>query len=198
MINYDITSVSGGDPEGARLRLRMMSVLFEAAPRAIVQAAAEIYKAKLKEFAPKSGKPHLDGSVTLAESHIYRTTGAATMYGARFMAKKIAMFVILGTKPHDIWAGASSGAGWGQGHGGNWRKALFWPGAPNPFVHVHHPGTRANDYRNKAAEAAIPEVAELLRSAGISVAKNNPGIYAAAAAKWAGLSAVEGAAVSGS
>lgn len=201
MMNYDITSVSGADPESARVRLRMMAVLFENAPREVVQAAAEVYKAMLKKHAPKSGKKPADGQPTLAESHIYRTYAEGrSMFGARFMAKKIAMFVIQGTKPHEIWAGASAGTGgaYGSSHGGSWKRALYWEGAPNPFVKVKHPGTKANDYRNAAAEEAIPEVAALLRAAGISVAKANAGIYAAAAAKWAGLSAVQGAEVSGS
>lgn len=170
MINYDITSVSGADPESARVRLRMMSVLFENAPRPVVQAAAEIYKAALKERAPKSGKPHEDGSVTLAESHIYRTFAEGrSLFGARFMAKKIAMYVIQGTPPHEIWAGAAPGIH--GGHGGNWKRALYWQGAPHPFVMVHHPGTKPNDYRNAAAELAIPLIAKVLHEAGLHVAK---------------------------
>lgn len=152
----------------------MMSVLFENAPRPVVQAAAEIYKAALKAKAPKSGNATPDGSPTLSESHIYRTfAGSHKMFGARFMAKKIAMFVIQGTKPHDIWAGmASSGPGYTMwGTGGNWKKALYWGGAPHPFVRVRHPGTKANDYRDDAAEIAIPLIAKVLRDAGIAVAK---------------------------
>lgn len=171
MINYDITSVSGKSPENARVRLRMMALLFENAPRPVVQAAAEIYKAALKAKAPRSGK---GGNDTLAESHIYRTfAGTGKMFGARFMAKKIAMFVIMGTRPHDIWAGMAPGAPTytPYGTGGNWKKALFWGGAPHPFVRVHHPGTTANDYRNAAAELAIPLIAKVLHEAGIRVAK---------------------------
>lgn len=196
MINMDITSVNGGDPESARLKLRIMSMLFEAAPRAVVQAAAEVYKAKLKEKAPR-GKGGADDkwgthpSGRLAESHIYRTTPLGrAMFGARFMAIKYAMWVIQGTPEHDIWAGAANSASrpWGVTGGGNWKKALYWQGAPHPFVKVHHPGTKPNDYREAAAEAAVPEVAAILRAAGIAVAKRNPGIYAPIAKYWAGTS----------
>ena len=46
-----------------------------------------------------------------------------------------APFVEFGTKPHDIWLGAA-----------------------HPYKHVHHPGTKANDFMNRIAEAATPDI----------------------------------------
>ena len=51
------------------------------------------------------------------------------------------------------------------------KRAVVWEGAAHPYVRVHHPGTKANDYRNKAADAAIPKIAAVVRAAGLKVAK---------------------------
>jgi hypothetical protein len=63
-------------------------------------------------------------------------------YGSRglvFLSKSIApywIFVIDGTRPHDI-----------KPKNG---KALFWPGAKHPVKVVHHKGTKANPFVDKA------------------------------------------------
>lgn len=51
-----------------------------------------------------------------------------------------ALYVIKGTKPHDIYPVN--------------KKALFWPGAEHPVKKVHHPGTEANDYFQEGVENA--------------------------------------------
>ena len=55
-----------------------------------------------------------------------------------------APFVEFGTKPHDIWPVN--------------KLALYWPGAANPYKHVNHPGTKANDFMNRIAVAATPDI----------------------------------------
>ncbi len=57
---------------------------------------------------------------------------------------KYAPYVEFGTAPHDIWPVN--------------KKALFWPGAANPYKHVHHPGTKPNDFMGRIADAATPDI----------------------------------------
>lgn len=130
----------------------LMAALFEKAPREVSQAAAVIYKKALKDAAPKkTGK--------LADSIIYRTFPNMGGWGVRFYAVRYVAFVILGTKPHVIVPRV--------------KKALYWEGAAHPFVRVNHPGTKANDFREPAAEAAYPEIVLLLRAAGVKVVEES-------------------------
>jgi hypothetical protein len=55
-----------------------------------------------------------------------------------------AIYVIKGTKPHDIYPVNA--------------KALYWPGAEHPVKVVHHPGTEANDYFSTGVENARPAI----------------------------------------
>jgi hypothetical protein len=55
-----------------------------------------------------------------------------------------AIYVIKGTKPHDIYPVNA--------------KALYWPGAEHPVKVVHHPGTEANDYFTTGVENARPAI----------------------------------------
>ena len=136
----------------ARRRLMLMAALFEKAPREISQAAAVVYKKWLKEHAPKR-------TGALGRSIIYRTFPNMGGWGVRFYALSYSAFVILGTQPHVISARI--------------KKALYWEGAAHPFVRVNHPGTQPNDFREKAAESAYPEIALILRSAGIKVVEES-------------------------
>jgi len=56
--------------------------------------------------------------------------------------------VVDGTRPHDI-----------RPKNG---QALYWPGASNPVKGVHHPGTKANPYLDKAFNKMLPEVDEIV------------------------------------
>lgn len=56
-----------------------------------------------------------------------------------------APFVLHGTGPHDIFPVSA--------------KALFWPGARHPVRHVHHPGTKANPFGERAVAAVLPAMA---------------------------------------
>lgn len=165
----------------ARRRLALMSAVFAHAPRVIVQESAEIYKKELMVAAPK-GK-----TGNLKKSHGYRTFSKGGSWGARFFASYVAAFVIMGTKPHDIPYTITEADGtrvrplrpgsatyYGimlRNRGGEMKRAVVWSGAAHPYVRVHHPGTKANDYRNKAADAAIPQIAAVVRAAGLKVAK---------------------------
>ncbi len=55
-----------------------------------------------------------------------------------------ALFVIRGTKPHDI----------------NGNKYLYWKGAKHPVRKVRHPGTKPNDYIKKS----IPTIRSLVEN----------------------------------
>lgn len=60
-----------------------------------------------------------------------------------------AVFVIQGTKPHDIYplGGNITYMGSTIREG---RHALYWEGAWYPVAHVHHPGTQPNDFPQRA------------------------------------------------
>lgn len=152
----DLTVLDDESIAAARRRLHLMATVFERFPREVVQASAIVYKDELIRAAPKkTGK--------YSKTHAYRTFNNGGAWGARFYAADpLAIFIILGTSPHPIWAGNAPGDrpyGYGIGRS-NWsgKKALYWPGASHPVTHVNHPGTKPNDYRNRAADAAIPRI----------------------------------------
>lgn len=147
-----------GSMGAARRRISLMSTIFRGAPREVVQASARVYKRELKRHAPRSDKSSTRQG-TLQRSIIYRTFPIGESWGARFYAIAYAVFVITGTRPHVIQARI--------------KKALYWEGAPHPFVRVNHPGTRPNDFREPAAEAAYPEIVVILRAAGIKVVEES-------------------------
>lgn len=67
-----------------------------------------------------------------------------------------AIYVIKGTKPHDIYP-----KGIGAFHAGQQLTkgaALWWPGADHPYRVVHHPGTEANDYFQTGVDNAKPAI----------------------------------------
>ena len=67
-----------------------------------------------------------------------------------------AIYVIKGTKPHDIYP-----KGIGTFHAGQQLTkgaALWWPGAEHPVSVVHHPGTEANDYFATGVANAQPAI----------------------------------------
>ena len=67
-----------------------------------------------------------------------------------------AIYVIKGTKPHDIYP-----KGIGTFHAGQQLTkgaALWWPGAEHPVPVVHHPGTEANDYFATGVANAQPAI----------------------------------------
>lgn len=67
-----------------------------------------------------------------------------------------AIYVIKGTKPHDIYP-----KGIGTFHAGQQLTkgaALWWPGADHPVKVVHHPGTEANDYFATGVANAQPAI----------------------------------------
>ena len=67
-----------------------------------------------------------------------------------------AIYVIKGTKPHDIYP-----KGLGTYHAGKQLTAgvaLWWPGAEHPVKVVHHPGTEANDYFSAGVENAQSDI----------------------------------------
>lgn len=67
-------------------------------------------------------------------------------------------FVLHGTGPHDIFPSSA--------------KALFWPGARHPVAHVHHPGTKANPFGERAVNAVQGAMsAELGRLANVWIAQ---------------------------
>lgn len=52
----------------------------------------------------------------------------------------VGRYVVEGTRPHVIYPRD--------------KKALYWPGARHPVGVVHHPGTRANPFLQRAADKA--------------------------------------------
>lgn len=60
-----------------------------------------------------------------------------------------AIFVELGTAPHDIFPKT--------------KKALFWEGAAHPVSSVHHPGTKAQPFLRPAADRLYPLLIEKIK-----------------------------------
>lgn len=152
LVSLDISAES---VTRARRRLQVMALLFEESPRPVVQAAAEIYKSRLKAHAPKR-------TGALSGSHIYRTRKAGRGWSARFFALKYAAYVIQGTGLY------------GPRHAmivPTTKQALYWDGAAHPVKSVK--GQKPNDYREPAAEEAIPLVAAVLREAGKRVVEDS-------------------------
>ncbi len=62
-----------------------------------------------------------------------------------------ARFVEEGTRAHDIYPRDAG--------------ALFWEGAAHPVAMVHHPGTRADPFLERAVAASTPEIKSAVTSA---------------------------------
>lgn len=116
----------------------------------LVNTAAFAVDAEVKEAAPVI-TGNLQGATSIDnlsdyEKRIFVDEGIAPY----------AIFVIKGTKPHDIYP-----KGQGTFHAGKQLTsgaALWWPDADHPVKVVHHPGTQANDYFQTGVENAKPSV----------------------------------------
>ena len=83
-------------------RMTSIQAALDLAPRGLVQRAAASLKAALKAAAPaKTGE--------LRRSIGYRSAATPAGYAAIFYAARHAIFVIGGTRPHEIWAGIYTG-----------------------------------------------------------------------------------------
>ena len=139
----------------AQKRMSSMERAFELAPRRTLYEVGLLLRTALREEAPsKTG--------ALRRSIGFRTMPVPFGAAAIFRANRTAIFVIGGTKPHEIWAGIFTGGDQGK-------MALSWPGARHPVTHVHHPGTKANDFRKKAWTRVRPAVRSLLREHGRAI-----------------------------
>ena len=67
-----------------------------------------------------------------------------------------AIYVIKGTKPHDIYPKGIATYHAGQKITSG--AALWWEGLDHPVKVVHHPGTEANDYFQTGVENAQPDI----------------------------------------
>lgn len=112
-------------------------------------------RSSLKAFAPKR-------TGAMARSIGFRTGAGVGGVTLTFYADQVAAFVIGGTRPHLILPRD--------------KKALFWPGAAHPVRVVHHPGTKANDFRKPAWSAVRGDVRTILRNAGQAVAQGGIGL----------------------
>jgi hypothetical protein len=151
----------------AQARMLTMRQAFELSPRAAVSGAGRLLKAALKAHAPVGHDRHnYAGQLThhggeLRDSIGYRTIPVPGGVAASFTAARHAVFVIGGTRPHEISAGIFSGR--------SAKRALWWEGASHPVGRVSHPGTRANDFRKPAWLQARTEVRALLRTTGRAI-----------------------------
>jgi hypothetical protein len=127
--------------------LRVSRAGWQAAAREWAGLVGPLAKTALQAKAPVS--PNHGG--TLKKSIRYRTKVLATRAEITFTAVDYARFVIDGTAAHDIRPKNA--------------KALFWEGAQHPVAVVHHPGTKPNDFVQRALEPLRPAIQAALREA---------------------------------
>jgi len=130
-------------------RLEIMQWSLGQAPRKIVQDFAKIAKEAMQHEAPER-------TGALKRGIRYRTFGSVESAYARFYdEEEYAFFVIEGTRPHDIYPRE--------------KQALFWPGAEHPVPFVHHPGTRADDFPERAMRELERAAEGLLEATGEAI-----------------------------
>lgn len=151
-----------GVPE-LRARMDAMERIQAVVSRRMVNRLALLMRTFLRDAAPKSGRPHADGSPAMADTIDFTTRGDGTTVEAEFYASPVAKFVIEGTLPHEIRArngralaipvrggGGASPFGFGS-KSAKYQQFAF-------FTSVQHPGTRANDFRKPAMQRLMGSV----------------------------------------
>jgi hypothetical protein len=83
-----------------------------------------------------------------------------------------APYIEYGTQPHEISPVN--------------KRALFWPGAEHPVMHVHHPGTKANPVLWNALVSTEPMVREIIAAALVGIGDGEPASAGMAALETAG------------
>lgn len=141
-------------------RFTSMRQAWAAAPRSIVNQAAQVLKKALQQEAPvRTG--------ALRRGIRFRTQASGGAVIARFTSEAAyTPFVIQGTKPHEIWAGFYTGR--------SSKRVLAWSGADHPTPYVQHPGTRANDFPVRAMRKAGPLVRAILARTGQALVSDDP------------------------
>ena len=130
-------------------RLQIMQWSISQSPRKIVQEASKILKEAMLHEAPER-------TGALKRGIHYRTFGTSESAYARFYDDEdYAFFVLQGTSPHDIYPSS--------------KRALYWPGADHPVTVVHHPGTRADPFTDRAMEALERASEALLNGVGEAI-----------------------------
>lgn len=89
----------------------------------------------------------------------YRTRSSGGNIQVRFTGPWYSHLVTKGTKAHDIWAGFYTGK--------SDKRFLAFSGGG--AAHVHHPGSRANDFPHRALDATRAAITEVVRVAGASL-----------------------------
>lgn len=127
--------------------LRANRAAWQAAAREWAKIVGPLAKQALQAKAPVS--PNHGGA--LRKSIRYRTKVLASRAEMTFTASDVARFVIDGTAAHEIRPKN--------------KKALFWEGAATPVVRVMHPGTRPNDFVERALRPLHAEIQAALDEA---------------------------------
>ena len=130
-------------------RLQIMQWSLAHAPRKVVQEASKILKEAMQHEAPvRTG--------ALRRGIHYRTYGTVESAYARFYDDEdYAQFVLEGTAAHDIYPRE--------------KQALFWPGAEHPVPFVHHPGTKADPFTERAMRELERASEALLEATGEAI-----------------------------
>jgi hypothetical protein len=136
--------VEGLDRLEARL-LRMEQAVARAPMRLAEDTARSVLDQERREAPRRTG--------ALAEGLAYRVTGGVSSAEVRFSSRaSYTPFVVHGTAPHEI----ASARG----------RALFWPGAGHPVAFVQHPGTKPDDFPDRALEQARHGIGPILDVVG--------------------------------
>ena len=115
----------------------------------LVQETSDVLTPFLRQNAPVRQHYLFDGTMIPGgqlRNSLHFTVG---QFGSYLSGAKQGKWVIGGTKPHPIRPKAAS------------MLAFFWPkvGTGVRFKKVNHPGTKANDFRERAIQQALDEMA---------------------------------------
>lgn len=115
----------------------------------LIRETSEVMTPFLEQEAPIGRHYGFDGSLQMGGQLRDSLNWNVGPYGATLQGAKQGEYVIGGTRPHVIRPRVKQ------------RLAFFWPkvGRGVTFGMVHHPGTDANDFRQKAIQQAFDEMA---------------------------------------
>lgn len=125
---------------------------------AVIKSALDISARKIQAQARTNLDPH-HRTGTLQRSILYAVDYPQAQVTVN---EKYGIYIEQGTKAHDIYPKN--------------RKALFWKGALYPVKVVHHPGTRADPFFQKAIEQSQTYIKQTFINAADSIIRKMAGL----------------------
>jgi hypothetical protein len=128
---------------GLNQLIRRAHAGFDPARDMFLDDCADEFVARAEETAPVGKRPNTD---RLKHNHHVEQRGSGPRRSLVLVnTKPYAVFVQKGTPAHTILPRRPA-------------YALFWPGARHPVARVNHPGTKPNDWMDRAVRKATPAI----------------------------------------